>query len=66
MNFKSILLALALLPALPAAAQQPSADAILEGSRMSAALVKLDKGLTGKIQMGRKKVPLTLFLMGKD
>lgn len=66
MNFKSILLTLALLSPLPASAQQPNADAILKGSRMSAALVKLDKGLTGKIQQGRTKVPLTLFLMGKD
>lgn len=66
MNFKPLLLAASLLGTLPVAAQQPSAEAIMRGARMSASLTKLDHGLTGTMKQGRTKVPLTLFLMGKD
>lgn len=38
----------------------------MRGARMAAALVKVDKGLSGRLQKGFKKVPLHLFLMGGD
>jgi hypothetical protein len=66
MNFKPILLAASLLATLHASAQQPDPKAILEGARMSATLTKLDKGLSGDIRQGNRKIPITLFLKGKD
>lgn len=47
-------------------AQSHDAETIMQGARMSAALVKLDKGLSGQLRQGFRKVPLTMFLMGKD
>jgi predicted RecA/RadA family phage recombinase len=47
-------------------AQAPNADAILEGARMSVALTKLDEGLTGNLSHNGKKIPITIFLKGKD
>jgi hypothetical protein len=64
MNFKPIALAVMLL--VPAAAQQPDANALLAGARVSAALIKLDEGLKGAIRKGGRKVDLMLFLQGKD
>ena len=47
-------------------AAQPDAEAIMQGARMATALVKLDKGLSGQLRQGFRKVPLTMFLMGKE
>lgn len=47
-------------------AQAPDPDAILEGARMSAALTKLDDGLTGNLSHNGKKIPIIIFLKGKD
>jgi hypothetical protein len=66
MNFKPTALAIFLLAALPAFAQQPDPKAILEGARMSATLTKLDEGLSGNLRKGSQKTPVTLFLKGKD
>ena len=66
MNFKSIALAFTLISAAQASAQQPSAQQILEGARMSATLTKLDEGLNGNLRKGGKTTPITLFLKGKD
>ena len=66
MNFKLIvpLLTVALLSA--ASAQEPSAQQILEGARISATLTKLDDGLKGNLRKGNSNTPITLFLKGKD
>ena len=66
MNFKSTVLAISLFATLAAPAQQPDAKAILEGARMSATLTKLDDGLSGNLRQGNQKIPVTLFLKGKD
>ncbi len=67
MNFKWIALA-GLLISLSSRvmAQQPDPQAILAGARMSATLTELDEGLTGNLKKGSTKVPVTLFLKGKD
>jgi hypothetical protein len=66
MNFKPILLALSLLAAPGARAQQPDPKAILEGARMSATLTKLDNGLGGNLRKDGRKTPVMLFLKGQD
>ena len=66
MNLKSTVLALSFFTALPVHAQLPDAKAILEGARISATLTKLDDGLSGTLRQGGKKIPVTLFLKGKD
>ncbi len=70
MNFKSIAPVVALATALFSAAnaqdQEPSAQQILEGARISATLTQLDDGLTGKLRKGNTNIPITLFLKGKD
>lgn len=70
MNFKSILPAAALVISLvsstTAQAQQPTAQQIIEGARMSATLTKLDEGLSGNLKKSGSTVPITLFLKGKD
>jgi hypothetical protein len=65
MNFKSIATGIFLLAGI-ASAQQPDAKTILEGARMASTLTKLDDGLSGNLRKGRDKVPVTLFLKGKD
>jgi hypothetical protein len=67
MNLKSAFLAAALL-ATPAAlhAQQPDAQKILEGARLSAKLVDLPDGLSGNLVGGGRRVPVNLFLKGGD
>jgi len=67
MNFKSTLLAAALISS-NAHAQQPDANAILEGARIAATLTQLDKSepLRGNLTSGRTKVPIALFLDGKN
>ena len=70
MNFKSIAsslaLAIALLSGASAQAQQPTAQQILEGARISATLTQLDAGLSGNLRKGNRNIPITLFLKGKD
>ena len=66
MNFKSILPLLALALLSMASAQEPNAQQILEGARISATLTKLDEGLTGNLRKGGSNIPITLFLKGKD
>ena len=71
MNSKLTALAVSLLTTLVASAQEPNAqepDAkkILEGARMAATLTKLNDGLTGTVRKGGVKIPVTLFLKGKD
>jgi Outer membrane lipoprotein-sorting protein len=70
MHFKVILpaaaLAISWVSSLTAQAQQPSAQQILEGARLSATLTKLDEGLTGNLQKKGGDIPITLFLKGKD
>lgn len=64
MIFKSIALAAALVSSV--AAQQPSAQQILEGARISATLTKLEGGLSGNLRKGGASTPIMLFLKGKD
>jgi len=66
MNFQPTALAISLLATVLAAAQQPDAKTILDGSRMAATLTKLDDGLSGTVRKDNKKIPVTLFLKGKD
>lgn len=70
MNFKSILpaaaFAISLVTSATAQAQQPSAQQIIEGARMSATLAKLDQGLNGNLKKSGSNIPITLFLKGKD
>ncbi|MBC8126195.1 MAG: outer membrane lipoprotein-sorting protein [Gloeobacteraceae cyanobacterium ES-bin-144] len=66
MNFKPFALAVSLITAHFAHAQAPDPKAILEGARMSATLTKLDDGLRGNLRKDGRKVPVVLFLKGKD
>jgi hypothetical protein len=50
----------------PLAAQAPDAGQILEGARLSATLTKMEEPLQGTLNQGRKKIPITLFLRGKN
>jgi len=47
-------------------AQAPDPNRILEGARLSAALTKLDEGLKGNLSQNGRKIPITIFLRGKD
>ena len=62
--FKKLLFFAALTS--PLAAQTPDAVTILAGARLAATLTQLDKGLEGTLTKGSKKIPITLFLKGKD
>ena len=66
MNFKSVIAAAALVSS--AHAQQPDANAILQGARISATLTQLDKSepLNGNLSKNGKKSPIALFLDGKN
>ena len=66
MNFKSIVALLTAVLISCASAQEPSAQQILEGARISATLTKLDDGLRGNLRKGNSNTPITLFLKGKD
>lgn len=66
MNFMPALLATTMLATLSLFAQAPDPKAILDGARISATLTKLDNGLEGNLRKGNTKVPVTLFLKGKD
>jgi hypothetical protein len=50
----------------PLKAQAPDPKTILEGARLSATLVEMKEGLKGNLVQGRKKVPIVIFLKGKD
>ncbi|QTN33573.1 outer membrane lipoprotein-sorting protein [Akkermansiaceae bacterium] len=50
----------------PLQAQAPDPQQILEGARLSATLVEMKEGLKGNLVQGRKKVPIVIFLKGKD
>lgn len=50
----------------PLNAQAPDPDRILEGARLSATLVEMKEGIQGNLIQGRKKVPITIYLRGKD
>ena len=50
----------------PLAAQAPDADTILGGARLAATLTQIDEGLEGTLTQGRVKIPITIFLKGKD
>lgn len=65
MKFIHILLGTVALVS-PLAAQAPDADAILAGARLAATLTRIDEGLEGTLTQGRRKIPITLFLKGKD
>jgi len=60
--------AVMLAAGLTAIAQQapPDPAAILKGARMAAALTQLDDGLAGNLTKDGTKVPVALFLKGKD
>lgn len=47
-------------------AQDPDPNRVLEGARLSAALTKLDDGLKGHLTNNGKKIPITIFLKGRD
>jgi hypothetical protein len=50
----------------PLAAQEPDANTILAGARLAATLTQVDEGLEGTLSQGSKRIPITLFLKGKD
>lgn len=50
----------------PLKAQAPDPQAILEGARLAATLVEMKEGLQGNLVQGRKKVPITIHLKGKN
>ena len=64
MKFLTLLFAAAIVSAAPLKAQDP--NAILEGARLSATLVNLDDGLDGYLSHDRKKIPIKIFLKGKN
>ena len=66
MKFPQLLAATAILLSPLASAQAPDADRILEGARLSAALTKLDTGLNGNLSHNGRKIPIIIFLKGKD
>lgn len=65
MKFINTLLCCAALTS-PLAAQGPDADTILAGARLSATLTQMDEGLEGTLTQGRTRIPIILFLKGKD
>jgi hypothetical protein len=68
MNFKFLVPAVALVCCATAHAQQPDADAILKGARLAATLVNLEKDvpLNGNLSKDGKKIPIALYLKGKN
>lgn len=64
---KLILLATTILAAVsPFSASAQEANRILEGARLSATLVELDEGLEGHLSHKGRKIPITIFLKGKN
>lgn len=63
---KLIILATAILATLPLTAHAQDANQILERARLSATLTELDGGLEGHLSHNGKKIPITIFLKGKN
>lgn len=59
-------LATAVTAPLPLCAQAPDPQQILEGARLSATLVEMKEGLKGNLIQGKKKVPIVIYLKGKN
>lgn len=66
MKFFFGLLTASIFIAFPLNGQAPDPNRILEGARLSAALVELDGGLQGNLSHNGKKTPITIFLKGKN
>lgn len=66
MKFLTIAIIAAAAFIAPLKAQAPDPQRILEGARLSATLVEMKEGLQGNLVQGSKKVPITIFLKGKD
>ncbi|MFT3990595.1 MAG: outer membrane lipoprotein-sorting protein [Luteolibacter sp.] len=69
MNFKHLLPVASLVCSVTAYAQQaPDAKKIMEAARISATVTKLDKSepLQGRLSSNGKKIPIALFLDGKN
>ena len=67
MNFKFItLLSVAAISSSAVHAQQPNAQAILEGARVAATLTKVEEGLGGSLSGPGGKTDIQLFLRGKE
>lgn len=62
--FNNLILFASLLT--PIAAQNPNAEQILEGARLSATLTQMEEGLQGMLNHNGNKIPIILFLKGKD
>lgn len=65
-RFLGILAAALTAASPPAHAQAPDPERILEGARMSVALAELDEGLQGHLSHNGRKIPITIFLKGKN
>lgn len=65
MRFIKTLLCCAAL-ASPLSAQGLDADAILASARLAATLTQIDEGLEGTLTQGKTRIPITLFLRGKN
>jgi Outer membrane lipoprotein-sorting protein len=50
----------------PLQAQAPDPQQILEGARLSATLVEMKEGLKGNLIQGKRKIPIVIFLKGKN
>lgn len=66
MKIFQTILAAAFLVSSFANAQAPDPNRILEGARLSAALTQLDEGLQGNLSHNGRKIPITIFLKGKN
>lgn len=66
MNFRFLVPVIAVVAAPFASAQQPTAQQIIEGARLSATLTKLEDGLAGKLRKNGADIPITLFLKEKN
>jgi hypothetical protein len=63
-HLKALILFASLLT--PIAAQNPNAEQILEGAKLSATLTQMEDGLQGILNHNGIKIPIILFLKGKD
>ena len=61
-----LILATTAIAPLTLQAQAPDPQRILEGARLSATLVEMKEGLQGNLIQGRNKVPIVIFLKGKN
>lgn len=63
---RQILALLYCLAALTFSASAQDPELIMERARISATLTKLDDGLTGRLTSGRNKIPIQIYLKGKN